>query len=120
MIKLYIPHGSDKTQSPPFFLHLKVSLYIPHGSDKTRRMQHLKKLNLILYIPHGSDKTISTAPLYAEASCLYIPHGSDKTPNAVNALQYFISFISHMVQIKHDKIGPKSLPNEALYPTWFR
>jgi len=51
---------------------------------------------------------------------LYIPHGSDESLLGVVCALAFITFISHMVQMKEVRQVTLFRPNRPLYPTWFR
>ena len=53
-----------------------------------------------LYIPHGSDESFITVFSFLWLGHLYIPHGSDESVNKPSGADYFIFFISHMVQMK--------------------
>ena len=95
--RLYIPHGSDETNSatagrgnePDFISHMVQMKHVPRAG--------------------------ATANLH-----LYIPHGSDETQTLRGCQQAWLRFISHMVQMKLVLIINTNNSAWALYPTWFR
>ena len=89
-------------------------LYIPYGSNKTPTCNAFQKSLYILYIPYGSNKTKGCGSIAFCGVSLYIPYGSNKTSNRYGYSDWFDTFISHMVQIKHVKFTDKCL-NLLLY-----
>ena len=79
MIRIYIPHSSDKTaqlingraELHQFTFHIvqiklarlsgrftySFRIYIPHSSDKTGSIYFENYPRITIYIPHSSDKT---------------------------------------------------------------
>ena len=76
---LYIPHGSDNTNtikvrgtSVQSFISHMVQIILSYAADRVHFV-------IALYIPHGSDNTVFRAFLRDMVCSLYIPHGSDNT-----------------------------------------
>jgi len=80
---------------------------------------NLRRL-FLLYIPHGSDESIAGFWLNELYSPLYIPHGSDESLSFGRKSCEWISFISHMVQMKENAAAWRVESRRTLYPTWFR
>jgi len=76
--KLYIPHGSDKTNEQPQATAIMFD-FISHMVQIKLISRNPFLCNHILYIPHGSDKTCQWSKICVLLYSLYIPHGSDKT-----------------------------------------
>jgi len=53
-------------------------LYIPHGSDESESIELSDDSGTKLYIPHGSDESYGATLEFVPAETLYIPHGSDE------------------------------------------
>jgi len=54
------------------------NLYIPHGSDESQTAYDRDIISTILYIPHGSDESEGDGKIFTKLGQLYIPHGSDE------------------------------------------
>ncbi len=107
------------------FLHIKLCemptvLYIPHGSDESQKIyQTLRIVWLTLYPTWFRWKRIHNQN-YHSFNILYIPHGSDESLIKRYQEKPYITFISHMVQMKDEWKSISSRPPIPLYPTWFR
>ena len=123
LYKLYIPHGSDESDSQIVEAHLFKTYFISHMVQmKVLKETPLKSKIPYLYIPHGSDEsgikhtwgnlkssfishmvqmkaTLDNSVSVPE-KFLYIPHGSDERQWKFRFFLTRKSFISHMVQMK--------------------
>ena len=97
---LYIPHGSDETDSLPPHLQSLIKLYIPHGSDETTYANNPDFIPAA-FISHTVQMKLSVGIKSQYIWFDFISHTVQmKLLSSAYSTEPFFFFISHTVQMK--------------------